>query len=139
MLDNENLLQQEALGIVGVNLLFGAFFLHHEPELLVESLLDNLSTQRIEVDMIEFSGIGFRTVDNRLMSLKLVQMGLSKAAMFDSSGKVLQPSEVFHKRPILVERGSFRPVTNTNIDMLNCAKENFAKHLPPRIKIMLWP
>ena len=134
MLDNENLLQQEALGIVGVNLLFGAFFLHHEPELLVESLLDNLSTQRIEVDMIEFSGIGFRTVDNRLMSLKLVQMGLSKAAMFDSSGKVLQPSEVFHKRPILVERGSFRPVTNTNIDMLNCAKENFAKHLPPEDK-----
>ncbi len=134
MLDNENLLQQEALGIVGVNLLFGAFFLHHEPEQLVESLLDNLSTQRIEIDMIEFSGIGFRTVDNRLMSLKLVQLGLSKAAMFDATGKVLQPSEVFHKRPILVERGSFRPVTTTNLDMLRCAKEQFAKHLPDEDK-----
>ena len=68
MLDAENALQQEALGIVGVNLLHGAFFLHHEPEQLVESLLDSLTTGRIEIDMIEFSGIEFRHVDNRLMA-----------------------------------------------------------------------
>lgn len=134
MLDNENLLQQEALGIVGVNLLFGAFFLHHEPELLVESLLDNLTTSRVEIDMIEFSGIGFRAVDNRIMSLKLVQLGLSKAAMFDSTGKVLQPAEVFYKRPVLVERGSFRPVTKTNLDMLRSAREKFEGVLPAEDK-----
>jgi hypothetical protein len=129
MLDRENDLQQEALGIVGVNLLYGAFFLHHRPDALVESLLDNLSTQRIEIDMIEFSGIEFRYVDNRVMSLKLVQLGLSGAAMFGPSGEVLQPSEVLRKRPVLVERGSFRPVTKVNIDMINSARDRFAAEL----------
>src|ERR1700732_1116476 len=89
MLDQENDLQQETLGIVGVNLLYGAFFLHHKPEELLESLLDNLSTNRIEIDMIEFSGIEYRYVDNRVMSLKLVQLGLSGAAMFGPSGGVV--------------------------------------------------
>jgi len=126
MLDRENDLQQETLGIVGVNLLYAAFFLHHKPELILESLLDNLTTQRIEIDMIEFSGIEFRHVDNRVMSLKLVQLGLSGAAMFGPSGEVLQPSEVLRKRPILVERGSFRPVTKVNIDMIKSAHERFA-------------
>ena len=123
MLDNENLLQQEALGIVGVNLLYGAFFLSHEPEALVESLLDGLSTNRIEIDMIEFSGIEFRHVDNRLMSLKLVQLGLSKAAMFSAKGEVLQPSEALYKRQVLIERGSFRPVCTVNLDMMASALE----------------
>jgi hypothetical protein len=127
MLDNENAAQQEALGIAGVNLLYGAFFHHHEPELLLKSLLDNLSTRRIEIDMIEFSGIEFRNVDNRLMSLQLVQLGLSDAAMFGPDGTVLQPSEVFHNKSILVERGSFRPVCNTNLDILRAAREVFEK------------
>jgi hypothetical protein len=127
MLDRETSLQQEALGIVGVNLLYGAFFQHHEPEQLVESLLDNLSTERIEIDMIAFSGIEFRHVDNRLMSLKLVQLGLSKAAMFDAKGEVLQASEVLHHKPVLVLRGTFRPVTKVNIDMLRCARTAFAQ------------
>lgn len=126
MLDDENSLQQEALGIVGVNLLYAAFFLHHTPELMLESLLDNLSTQRIEIDMIHFSGIEFRRVDNRMLSLKLVQLGLSGAAMFGPSGDVLQPSEALRKRPILVERGSFRPVTKVNVDMMDSASRQFA-------------
>ena len=129
MLDTENALQQEALGIVGVNLLYGAFFLFSEPELVIESLLDGLTTQRIEVDMIEFSGIEFRQVDNRLMSMKLVQVGLSGAAMFDPDGTVLQPSEVLRKKNVLVERGSFKPVCHVNMDMLKCARENFARDL----------
>jgi hypothetical protein len=129
MLDAENALQQEALGIVGVNLLYGAFFMHHDPDRLLESLLDNLTTQRIEIDMVEFSGIEFRHVDNRVMSLKLVQLGLSGAAMFSPKGQVLQPSEVLYKKPVLVERGSFRPVSNVNIDMLRCAREAFARSL----------
>ena len=126
MLDRENDLQQETLGIVGVNLLYAAFFLHHKPEMILESLIDSLTTQRLEIDMIEFSGIEFRHVDNRVMSLKLVQLGLSGAAMFGPSGGVLQPSEVLRKRPILVERGSFRPVTKVNIDMIKSAHERFA-------------
>jgi len=125
MLDNENAAQQEAIGIVGVNLLYGAFFLNHEPDQLIESLLDHLSTWRIEIDMIEFSGIAFRHVDNRVMSLRLVQLGLSGAAMFSATGEVLQPSEVLYKKPILVERGSFRPLTHVNVDMLRAAQERF--------------
>jgi len=125
MLDTDVQAQQEALGIVGVNLCYGAFFLHHEPEQLVDSLIDDLTTGRIEIDMIEFSGIEFRTVDNRLMSLKLVQLGLAGAAMFGPKGEVLQPSEVFHHKAILVERGSFRPVTHVNVDMMHCAQEKF--------------
>ncbi len=125
MLDTDAAAQQEALGIVGVNLCYGAFFLHHEPEALVESLLDSLTTGRIEIDMIEFSGIEFRNVDNRLMALKLVQVGLSGAAMFGPDRVVLQPSEVFYHKAVLVERGSFRPVTHVNVDMMRCAMEKF--------------
>ena len=125
MLDHENSLQQEALGIVGVNLLYAAFFLHYKPQLMLESLLDGLTIERLEIDMIEFSGIEFRHVDNRVMSLKLVQVGLTGAAMFGPAGEVLQPAEVLRKRPILVERGSFRPVTKVNIDMIESARERF--------------
>jgi hypothetical protein len=132
MLENENGLQQEALGIVGVNLLYAAFFLHYKPHLMLESLLDNLTTARIEIDMVEFSGIEFRHVDNRVMSLKLVQLGLSGAAIFGPTGEVLQPSELLRKRAILVERGSFRPVTKVNMDMVRCAHDRFASE--PEVK-----
>jgi len=116
MLDEEASAQQEALGIVGVNLCYGAFFLSHVPEELVESLLDNLTTRRIEIDMLEFSGIEFR---------KLVQLGLSGAAMFGPNREVLQPSDILHNKAILVERGSFRPVTHVNIDMFESALAKF--------------
>jgi hypothetical protein len=125
MLDIEAFLQHEALGIVGVNLLYGAFFEHHEPEKLVETLLDRLTTGRIEIDMIQFRGIEFRGVDNRLMALKLVQLGLSGVAMFGPDREVLQPSEVLRKKAILVERGSFRPPTHVNLDMLDTARAKF--------------
>lgn len=127
MKDKENALQQEALGIVGVNLLYGAFFRFHEPEQLIESLLDNLTIDRIEIDMIEFSGIEFRHVDNRLMSMKLVQLGLSGAAMLGPNGRVLQPAEVLYKKNVLVERGSFRPVCHVHLDMLRSADAQFRK------------
>ena len=125
MLDVEAALQQEALGVVGVNLLHGAFFEHHEPEKLVESLLDRLSTDRIEIDLIRFRGIEFRSVDNRLVALQLVQLGLSGVAMFGPDKEVLQPSEVLRKKAVLVERGSFRPTTVVNLDMLECAQAKF--------------
>ncbi|KGM06264.1 hypothetical protein LP43_2138 [Methylophaga thiooxydans] len=125
MLDNENALQQEALGIIGVNLIYGAFHLSHNPDLLVKSLLDNLTTDRIEVDMVDLHGDAFIHVDNRVVSLRLVQLGLSDAAMFSADGKVLQPSEHLRKKNVLVERGRFRPVTHVNIDMLNAARKQF--------------
>ena len=127
MLDEEASGQQEALGIVGVNLCYGAFFLSHVPEELIESLLDNLTARRLEIDMIEFSGIEFRNVDNRVMALKLVQIDLSGAAMFGPNREVLQPSDVLHNKAVLVERGSFRPVTYVNLDMFQSALAKFKK------------
>jgi hypothetical protein len=125
MLDNDAAAQQEALGKVGVNLVYGAAYLHKDPEALLSSLLDQLSVGRIEIDMIEFSGDVFASVDNRLMSLRLVQMGLSGAAMFGSDGHVLQPSEVFYKKSVLVEPGAFHPFTKAHMDILECAAEKF--------------
>jgi len=120
LLDEANVKQQEALGVIGVNLLDGAFY-HHEPEKLISSLQENLAPGRIEVDMIKFSGPAYRGVDNRLMSLQLVSKGLTSAVMFTADGETVQPAEVFHKKAILVERGSFRPVTYATNDMLDGA------------------
>jgi hypothetical protein len=127
MLDADAEQQQEALGIVGVNLLHAAFFERQEPNQVLKSLLDRLSTGRIEIDMIQFRGIEFRRVDNRLVALELVHLGLSGVAMFGPDGEVLQPSEVLRKHAVLVERGSFRPPTVVNIDMLECALAAFEK------------
>jgi hypothetical protein len=127
MLDKENLQQQEALGIMGVNLIHGAFNLHGDPTEVVRSLVDNLTPDRVDVDMIKFSGQAFANVDNRLMSLELVQQGLADAAMFTADGEVVQAAEVLHKKAILVERGSFRPVTKVTLDMLESATAEFVQ------------
>ncbi len=134
MWDKENLLQQQALGIVGVNLIYGAFYYRQDPERFIQSLLDNLTEGRIEVDMLKFSGPEFAQVDNRIMSLLLVKNGLTHAVMYGPGGDVLQPSEVLYKKAILVERGSFRPVTHINVDMLNCACAQFVQEPPVKGK-----
>ncbi len=127
MVDKENLPQQEALGIVGVNLLYGAIYHTREPETIIQSLIDSLTPERIEVDMIKFSGPAYATLDNRLMSLQLVQRGLTRAAMFTANGEVVNAAETLYKKPILVERGSFRPVTKVTLDMLHCAQAQFVQ------------
>lgn len=125
MLDWENIQQQEALGIMGVNLIYSALYLHQNPATLIGSLMDGLTSDRVEVDMIRFSGPAFLRLDNRLMALELVQQGLANSAMFTATGEVVQAAEVLFAKPILVERGSFRPVTNVTIDMLKCAEAQF--------------
>ena len=127
MLDPENLQQQEALGIVGVNLIYGAFFNLSITNEFIVSLVDDLGNDRIEIDMLKFCGPGFKHFDNRLLSLQLVQNGLTNAAVFDSEGQVVQPSDLLYKKNILVERGSFRPVAKVNLDMMDRAKEKFIK------------
>src|SRR5438552_11021654 len=126
LLDKANVEQQEALGVIGVNLLHGAFYCR-QPEKLISSLQENLSPGRIEVDMIKFSGPLFQNIDNRLMSLQLVSQGLTNAVMFRADGETVQPAEVFHKKAILVEHGSFRPVTYATNDMLDGARGVFLK------------
>lgn len=127
MWDKEATLQQQALGVVGVNLIYGALYFRADLPHMIASLRDNLEPARIEIDMLRFSGPAFAHVDNRLMSLHLVESGLTNAVMFGSDGDVLQPSEALHKKAILVERGSFRPPTHVNIDMIECAKAMFLK------------
>lgn len=125
MLDKDRLAQQEALGIVGINLCYACFFHADSVEMMLESLLDNLTTERIEVDMIHFAGPDYADVDHRMVAVRLVKLNLTDAAMFKPDGEVLQPSEVIYKRPVVVERGSFRPVTLVNMDMLESARAQF--------------
>lgn len=127
MWDRDSVLQQQALGIVGVNLIYGALYYGSDPRKLIESLADNLDTERIEIDMLRMSGHCFEHVDNRLMALHLVESKLTNAVMFGPEGDVLQPSEALYKKAILVERGSFRPVTHVNVDMINCATSQFVQ------------
>jgi hypothetical protein len=118
--------QQETLGVLGVNLIYAAFY-RRTPPALIGSLMDALSRERVEVDMIKLSGPAFAGMDNRLLSLQLVEQNLTDAAMFTARGEVVQPSEVLHKRPILVERGSFRPITKLTFDLLEQSREQFIK------------
>ena len=127
MLDHESLRQAEALGIIGINLIYGAFYSWEEPEKLIGSLLDNLTWERVEVDMIRFAGPAFAEVDNRLMALKLVESDLTEAAMFTAEGEAVQWGEVLYKKPVLVQRGSFRPITNPMVEMLDRAQEQFTQ------------
>ena len=125
MLDNDNILQQQALGVIGVNLIYGCYFHHEDPERLLLSLLDDLSTDRIEIDMIRFEGPDFKEVDNRLMSLYLVKHGYTKAAVFGPDGNVMQPYDALAKKHIVAIRGRFRPVTNIFLDMLQKGVRQF--------------
>ena len=127
LLDWETPRQQEAVGIIGVNLIHAAFYQHIEPERLVGALLDGLTSQRVEVDMIKFSGPAFSGVDNRLMALQLVEQWLTEAALFTADGENVIPSELLYKKPVVLERGSFRPLTNPMLDMMERAQEQFAR------------
>ncbi len=118
-------LQQETLGVLGVNLIYGAYYLNDNPKDLVRSFYDNLDKDQLEIDMINFSGPRFMYVDNRLMSLQLVKNGMTNAVMFDSDGNNLLPAQVLYKKNILALRGSFRPVTKVNMDMFEKSKKMF--------------
>lgn len=127
MHDIDSVDQQQALGVVGVNLLYGCHHYHDDPEKLINSLLDNIIPGRVEIDLFRLSGPDFREVDNRLLSLKLVKNGLTDATMFGPDGTVLQPSEALYKRNVMILRGRFRPVTKVNMDMLNTGWKQFTE------------
>ena len=109
--------QQEALGIMGVNLIYGAYYKHNKPRSLIKYLYDHIDSQAIEIDTINFSGPLFQGVDNRLMSLILVKNGMTQAVMFGPDGNNILPAAVLYKKNILAIRGSFRPQTKVNEDM----------------------
>lgn len=118
-------LQQETLGILGVNLIYGAFYKYNDPKKLLRYLYDHLDKDQLEIDTINFSGPRFADVDNRLMSLQLVKNGMTDAVMFDPDGNNVLPAAILYKKNILALRGSFRPVTKVNMDMYKKSLEMF--------------
>jgi hypothetical protein len=120
-------LQQEVLGFMGVNLVYGAFYKHNEPKKILRYLYDYIDDDAIEIDTINFKGPLFEKVDNRLMSLQLVKNKMTEAVMFDSSGNNILPARILYKKNILALRGSFRPVTRVNIDMFEKSYDIFVK------------
>jgi hypothetical protein len=130
MLDPVAVAQQEALGLVGVNLIYGAFYYANDPTHVIASLMDDLNRRRVEIDMIKFSGPAFANVDNRLMSLQLVEQGLTDAVMFTAGGEVVQPAEVLYNKPVLIGRGSFRPVTNVALEIMDSAVRQLQQDSP---------
>jgi hypothetical protein len=122
-----NLEQQQHLGILGVNLVHAAMHYREDLETFVESLLDGLTARGMEIDMLKFDGPDFTGIDNRECALMLVEKGLSQAAFLDSVGQVVQVAEVLYKKPVLVLRGSFQPVTHVHLDMLQSAGQAFRR------------
>lgn len=118
-------LQQETLGKLGVNLIYGAFYKYNDPKKILKYLYDHIDKDQLEIDTINFSGPRFSEIDNRLMSLQLVKNGMTDAVMFDPSGKNILPAQVLYKKNILTLRGSFRPVTKVNMDMYEKSLQMF--------------
>lgn len=126
MHDQTNMAQQEALGILGVNLIYATFFrMDKEMDYFINSLVHLLPKDRIEIDMLNVEGPDFEHFDNRMLALNLVKRGITDATMFDHTGRVLQPADELYKKNVLLMRGRFRPVTRVNIDMLKSARNQF--------------
>ncbi|MGJ8697249.1 MAG: TonB-dependent receptor [Verrucomicrobiaceae bacterium] len=131
LLDAENVDQMEALGILGVNLVWAAYHHSRDLTLFVRSLMEFLTPGRVEIDMLKFLGEPFGMVDNRLCALELVHQGMTPATVFMPDGEVVQPAEAFYKTPLLLLRGSFVPVTNLHLDMLKQAGNSFPPENTP--------
>ncbi len=127
LLEPEAKLQQETVGVLGVNLLYACMYLSHKPKELIKSLYDNLHRDQLEINMVQMNGEDFKEVDNRLLSLFLVKNGMTDAVIFGPDGNNLQPADVLYKKNILTIRGSFRPVTKVNIDMITNGYKQFVE------------
>lgn len=127
MHDTSHKRQQEALGILGVNLIHAAYFEHSSIENFLEALTYRLPHSRVEIDMLRVSGADLQRLDNRIIALKLVKMGLTDATMFDQSGAVLQPRTALYKKNVLLMRGRFRPMTKVHVDMIESGTEQYLK------------
>lgn len=110
--------QQDTLGILGVNLIYAAFYYFEDARKIIDSLSDGLNPEAIEIDSIEFRGPYFEDLDNRAMNLHLIRSWKTRAIMFEPDGHIAIPAEMLYKKNVLTIRGSFRPVTRLNVDMI---------------------
>jgi hypothetical protein len=127
LLEQETLLQQNTLGILGVNLVYACFFNFQNPNRFLQSLLDNLSPGRIDITMIRVSGKDLDYVDNRLLAVQLVSNSMTKAVVFDRYGNVREPADMLYNKNVLAFRGSFRPITYVGFDMLKSSYALFKR------------
>jgi hypothetical protein len=125
--ENDTLLQQNTLGALGINLIYGGLFQWEDPRDVLLSLLDNLDTGRVEVDYVSVEGPDLGWVDNRLLNLMLVSNDMTPAIMFDQSGKVQQPGELLYKKNVIVLRGYFRPINNLVMEFIEDSLANFKR------------
>jgi hypothetical protein len=125
MRDDNAEAQQQALGILGVNLIYAAYYYFENPKMIIDSLTDGIKRDRIEIDSIEFVGPYFEDLDNRAINLHLIRSWKTRAIMFKPDGTICVPAEMLYKKNVITIRGSFRPVTNLNIDMIEQGKKAF--------------
>lgn len=101
--------QQQTLGVLGVNLIFGACYLLKDLDAFLKSLLDGLSLRNVEIDVVDCRGPAFGTAtDQRELAMRMLAHGLTQAVVFDEEGVMEQPSTVFRKRAVLVHRCSLK-------------------------------
>ena len=91
----------------------------------MDSLTDGLNPGSIEVDSIEFLGPYFEDLDNRAMNLHLIRSWKTRAIMFKPDGQIAVPAEMLYKKNVLTTRGSFKPVTRLNVDMIEQGFKSF--------------
>lgn len=108
LLDSDVSLQQNVLGVLGVNLVYAAFYLYHNPRQMVESLTDNLSKGSVEIDLVRVNGKVFEGLDDISVNLFLIQKGFSPAAFFEPDGKAKQAKDHMYKKHIMILRTRFK-------------------------------
>lgn len=119
LMDPSAELQQEAMGLLGVNLIYASFRQIRDGwDEFLAGLFDALSLDRIEIDVIKLDGPAFDGADARQLCLKALRRRMCRAIVFDSSAQVTEPSNVLRKRPLIVERGRFETVEPYQPQML---------------------
>jgi len=110
--------QQETLGVLGVNLIYASYYYFENAKKIIDSLTDNLFDDKIEIDSIDFQGPYFEDLDNRAINLHLIRSWKTRAIIFQPDGSVAVPANILYKKNVLTIRGSFKPVTKLNVDMI---------------------
>lgn len=113
--------QQDALGVIGVNLLHAAYFARASMEQFLESIWDGLAIERMEIDVLDYSGPAFAGSDPRASCLQLLRRKMSRAIVFDRNFQAVEPSSILRKRPLLIDRGRFETVEPFHAAMLESA------------------
>ncbi len=140
LLDTDVIMQQRVLGIIGVNLVYAAFYFHHDPKLMIESLADNLTVGSVEIDLISVKGPAFKQVDNILLNLYLIMKDFSAAAIFDQHGHAKQAKDLLYKKDVMILRTKYGQKSNPNFNLFNKATEQFVRTnavKPDNLRVMI--